>query len=433
MIRTIFVIAFIVLASQIAHAGVNDVQKAAFSEGKDAWLIQEQSVPILSVRLAFADVGAAHVSPEKRGLAVLAARLLSEGAGDLDSTAFQSALDRDAIEMSARVGQDNVIVSLETLSEHKERAFELLAMALTKPRIDKSAFERVKARMITELTILQQRAGYMASRHFADKAFGAHPYHAEARGTAETLKTLTIDDVHHYIKTSLAVDNLTIAVVGDISKTDLSRLLKKYFKNVPLEHERRSELSEVTWQGDGKKFHFDHPNAQTEIQFGWDGIKRDNPDFYAAYIMNHMLGGSGLTSKLSLVIRGEHGLAYSVGTGLAAYDKGAMLKGSFATRHEQAEKAVSLLKKTTAKIAKKGFTAEELATAQRYLEGSFPLNLASNQSLVQYLLTMQLDELGADYLEKRNDYMNAVTLDDVNRLARDILSADKLLIVTTGN
>lgn len=431
--RTVFVILIIIFASHIAHAGVNDVQKAAYADEKEAWLIEEQSVPIISVKLAFTEVGAAHIAPEKRGLATLAARLLTEGAGELDSTAFQSALDRDAIEIGVSVGQDNVIVSLETLSEHKERAFELLSLALSKPRIDKAAFERVKARMLTELTILQQRAGYMASQHFSGKAWGKHPYHAEARGTAEALKTLAIDDVRDYIKNSFTLKNLNIVAVGDIDKKKLSSLLKQYVAVLSSSGEHRSELAAASWLGKGQAQHFDHPNAQTEIQFGWEGVKRDNPDFYAAYIMNHMLGGSGLTSKLSLVIRGEHGLAYSVGTGLASYDKAAMLKGSFATRHDQAKKAVSLLKKTTEKIAKEGFTAEELATAKRYLSGSFPLNLASNKSLVQYLLTMQLDDLGEDYLEKRNSYMNAVTLDDVNRLARTLLSSDKLLIVTTGN
>ncbi len=431
--RTLLVILIIIFASHIAHAGVNDVQKSPYVQGKDAWLIEERSVPILSVRLVFSEVGAAHMVPEKRGLATLAVRLLTEGAGDLDSTAFHSALDRDAIEMGASVGQDNVIISLETLSEHKERAFELLSLALSKPRIDEASFERVKARMVTELTILQQRAGYMASRHFSDKAFGAHPYHAEARGTAETLKLLTIDDVRDYINASFTLANLNVSVVGDISKKELSSVLKRYVGLLSKGGEQRSKLTAAPWLGDGKTFHFDHPNAQTEIQFGWEGVKRDNSDFYAAYILNHMLGGSGLTSKLSLVIRGEHGLAYSVGTGLASYDKGGMLKGSFATRHDQAKKAVKLLKETTQKIAKKGFTEEELATAKRYLSGSFPLNLASNKSLVQYLLTMQLDDLGEDYLEKRNSYMNAVTLDDVNRLARTLLSPEKLLIVTTGN
>ena len=432
MIRMIFIILVIVFASHIAHADVNNVQKVIFAEEKEAWLIEESSVPILSVKLAFTNVGAAHIAPEKRGLAVLAARLLTEGAGKLDSTAFQSALDRDAIEMSARVGQDNVIISLETLSEHKGRAFELLGLALRKPRLEKAAFERVKARMLTELTLLQQRASYMASRHFSTKAFGEHSYYAEARGTAETVKNLTIEDVRAYINASFTLENMTVVAVGDVNKKSLSTLLTKHLKGLPPKVKHRSELTEAQWLGDGAMFHFNHPNAQTEVQFGWEAVKRDSPDFYAAYILNHMLGGSGLTSKMSKAIRGE-GLAYSVGTGIASYNHASMLKGSFATRHDQVKKALSLLKKTANDVSAKGFSAEELATAQRYLAGSFPLNLASNKSLVQYLLTMRLDNLGEDYLLKRNDYMNAVTLDDVNRLARDLLSSDTLLIVTTGN
>jgi zinc protease len=226
---------------------------------------------------------------------------------------------------------------------------------------------------------------------------------------------------------------MVVAVVGDIETAALSTLLTNALSSLPADSDYSSDIADAVWLGAEKIQHYDMKNAQTEIQFGWKAVKRASPDFYAAYILNHMLGGSGLTSKLSLVIRGEHGLSYSVGTGLASYQHGAVLKGSFATRHDQAEKAVSLLRETTTQIAKEGFTQEELQTAQRYLTGEFPLRLASNRSLVQYLLTMRLDALGEDYLEKRNGYMNAVTLEDVNRLAKEILAPEQLLIVTTGS
>ena len=434
MIRSLAVAASLVAvavlpsARALASPEILEVESAG---GVKAWLVHEPGIPIVSVQVAFR--GGSIADPAgKEGLANMVAGLLDEGAGDLDSAAFQERLQELAIGFSARAGKDTFRLGMRTLSENRDEAFRMLGLALSAPRYDPRPVERIRGQLEVVLIRDAEDQDRVASRAFFAGAFPDHDFGRPSRGTLEGIAAITRDDLVAFGRRRFARDNAVVGVVGDVAPEELPRLLDLAFGGLA-ETAEPVEVAEAMPSAEASITVIRKPIPQSVAMFGLPGLKRDDPDYYAAYVMNHVLGGGGFTSRLHREVREKRGLAYSVYTYLDPYDHTAVYLGGVATVNERIGESLDVIEAQIADVAENGITADELERARTFLNGSFPLRLDSNARVARVLVGIQLNDLGKDYIQRRPELIDAVTLDDVRRVAGRLLGGGGLAIVVVGD
>jgi zinc protease len=419
------IVAFAASAAVPAHA--TTIERVVSPGGVEAWLVHEPAVPLIAIDFAFSG-GAIQDPAGKAGTANLVTSLLDEGAGDLDSKTFHDRLERKAIELSFRTERDNVRGSLRTLVENRDEAFDYLRLALTAPRFDAADIEINRAQTLSILRRATTSPTDIASQRWWETAFAGHPYGRPVNGTLESVPNITIDDLQAYTHRVLARQNLKIAVVGDIDAEAVKTMLDHVFGALPAKPEL-TPVEAASPQGLGRRIVVKLDVPQAVVDFGGPGIARKDPDFMAAYIVNHILGGGAFSSRLYQEVREKRGLVYSVYDGLVWLDHAAVFLGSTATRADRTGETLDLIEKEIHRLAANGPTAEELAKAKAYLNSSFALNLDTSSKIAALLVQLQLDDLGIDYFQKRPALIDAVTLDDAKRVAKRLLDGGLLVTV----
>lgn len=432
MKRFILTLAFI--SGLVNPALAVEIKEVVSDSGITSWLVEEHALPLIAVRVAFTGSGFAYDREGGEGRANMAAAMLTTGAGDMDEREFNRALEERAIEFNTFVNEDMLEASMQSLSEHKEEAFSYLALALAKPRFDSDAVERTRRQMFSILKQAEQTPGYLLERAWSKQAFGTHPYSRPQLGTKNSINRLDRYDMEAYTERYLTRENMLVAVVGDITPEALKALLDKHFAELPKKYRPDSEVAEFQISAGGPPAVVEYGIPQTLAAFGLQGLKRDDPDYITAYVMNQILGGDGsMTALLNQELREKRGLTYGAYSQLTPLKHGARWGGGFSTRNDQAFEAVSVLRATVMAFAKMGPTDKELADAKNYLTGSFVTNLDSNADLAAFLINMQYNRLGLDYLDKRNAMVQAVSKDGIMAMATRLLDPDKLIIVMVGS
>jgi zinc protease len=420
-----FALALLVLTAWPAAAMT--IERVRSPGGIEAWLVREPAVPLISLDFIFRG-GSEQDPKDKAGLANLAASLLDEGAGPLDAKAFRDQMERKAIEIGFRSGRDYIRGTLRTLKENRDAAFDLLRLAVTAPRFDADAVERSRAQVLAHLRRASSNPNEIASRAWWATAFPDHPYGQPPSGTLETVAAVTADDLKGYVRRVFARQTLKIAIVGDIDAESAGRLLDRTFGELPDQPELRP-VADAVPQGLGRRVVVDLNVPQTVLTFGGVGVKRSDPDFMAAYIVNHILGGGSFSSRLYHEVREKRGLAYGVSNTLAWYRHTAVLLGSTATRADAAAETLALIQAEFQRMASAGPTEAELAKTKTFLKGSFVLGLDTSSKIAAQLVQMQIDNLGIDYMERRSALIDAVTIADTKRVAKRLLDAGLLVTV----
>ena len=421
-------LAFLLVLVAAAPAYAVTVERVVSPGGIEAWLVQDHSNPIISLSMAMRGGASVEAKP---GLANMVSGLLDEGAGPYDSQTFQGKLEDLAIQLSFDAGKDNFHGSLKTLSDNRDTAFELFRLAMTEPRFDKEPVERVRNQILTILARELQSPEAVASRAWYKLVFPDHPYGVAVRGEPASVKAITVADLRSYAKTWLSREGMVIAVVGDITPEQLKPLLDRTFGALPARHPAIT-VPETTAQAAGRIEVIARDIPQSVAVFGAAGIKRDDPDWYAAYVMNYVLGGGGFSSWLTEEVREKRGLAYSVYSYLVPMDRAGLISGGVATQNARTAESVRLIKEQFARMAENGLSEKELADAKTYLTGSFALQMDSTSSIAGLLVAVQLDDLGIDYLDKRNGYIESVTQEQVKAVAQRLLDPAKLTFVVGG-
>ena len=405
------------------------IERVVSPGGIEAWLVREPSVPLIAMDFSFK--GGANQDPVgKPGVSYMTAATLDEGAGDLDAKAFQDRLERNAIELSFRASRDALRGSLKVLTDKQKEGFDLLRQALTAPRFDPEPVERVRAQLMTALKRETTSPNDISSRLWWRTAFPGHPYSQPTNGSLESVPTIVSEDLKAYAGRVLARDNLKIGVVGDIDAKQLGVVLDQVFGGLPAKADLRA-LPEAKLQSVGKKLDVDLDVPQTVVSFGGLGVPRKDPDFIPAYIVNHILGGGSFSSRLYNEVREKRGLAYSVYSYLLPLDATALFMGGTQTRADRASETVGLIEQEIKRLAANGPTQDEFDKAKSYLRGSYALNFDTSTKIAAQLVQLQLDDLGIDYWERRNGLIEAVTLDDVKRVAKRLLDGG-VLVTTVG-
>jgi zinc protease len=421
------VVALLALPLFAAPALATTIERVVSPGGIEAWLVHEPAVPMIAIDFAFVG-GAAQDAPGKGGTASLVASLLDEGAGDLDAKTFHARLERKAIELGFQAERDTLRGTLRTLTENKDEAFEYLRLAVTQPRFDQSDVEVIRAQILSMLRRATTSPTDIANLRWWQVAFADHPYGRPVNGTLESVPTVTIADLKDYTHRVLARGNLKVAVVGDIDAETVKVMLDRVFGGLPAQPELKP-VPNVSPQGLGRRIVVKVDVPQAVLAFGGPGIARKDPDFMAAYIVNHILGGGAFSSRLYQEVREKRGLAYSVYDSLVWLNHSALFLGGTATRADRAGETLDVIDKEIHRLADDGPTADELAKAKAYLNGSFVLNLDTSSKIAALLVQLQLDGLGIDYFTRRPEMINGVTLEDARRVAKRMLDSGMLVTV----
>ena len=403
------------IASSPSHAATK-IQHLVSPGGIEAWFVQDATVPLIAMEYAFGG-GAAQDPADKPGVSNLVSGLLDEGSGDLDSKTFHERLDRRAIELSFSSTRDYFHGSLRMLKDTRDEAFDLLRMALTSPHFDGVDVERIRAQVLSGLRRETSNPGSLANRKFLEIAFGNHPYGRAPDGTLEGVPKIDVADLKDYVRRVLAKDTLKIAVVGDVDAATLGQLLDRTFGGLPSKASL-TPVADVEAAKPPQRAFIPLDVPQTVVTFGGPGFKRDDPNFMAGYIVSHILGGGGLSSRLYREVREKRGLAYSVSEYLLWMEHSALFVGNTGTRADRAGESVDAIEKEVRRMAEDGPTQQELDVAKSYLKGSQMLALDTSSKLASALLQYQIDKLGIDYIERRNSIVDAVTLDDARQAAK---------------
>jgi len=428
MIRFIF-FAVTILLSLPAYA-LAPVQKVISENGIEAWLIEDHTNPIVSLHFGFQG-GSALDPVGKEGLARLASATMDEGAGKWNSQSFQARLNDLSITLRFEASMDRFGGHVLTLRENLEPALEMLNQALLAPRFEKDAVERIRAQILAELRQREEDPNTIAALTLYRSIFADHPYARGSKGTIEGVQNITQADLHDFVQTRLSRHDLKIGVSGDITATELEKLLDKTFAALPEKTENRP-VSDAVLHLDNELSVVQKPVPQSSLLFVQEGIERHDKDFYAAYVLNYILGGGGFSSRLTEEVREKRGLVYSVYSYLAGYQHANLWVVGAGTQNARVKETLDVVRAEWAKAATQGVSAEEVQDAKTFLTGSFALRFNSSDNIAAILLGMQMDKLPIDFLEQRNKQVEAVTLEDVNRVAKTLLTPDKLKAVVVG-
>jgi zinc protease len=421
----LFAAAVLIALPNVASAMT--IEKIVSPSGIEAWLVREKSVPLITLNYAFRG-GTSQDDAGKSGAAHFTADLLDEGAGELDSKTFHERLENHAIELGFQVGRDTFHGSLRALNEHRDEAVDLLRLALTKPRFDAEAVERVREQELSVLRRDTTNPNDLASRRWWQTAFPGHPYGRETKGTLETMARVTVDDLRDYVRRVFARNELKVSIVGDVDEKTAGELIDRAFGGLPAKNDLKP-IPDTTPRGLGRRIVIDVDVPQAVVTFGGPGIARSDPQFMAAYIVNHILGGGSFSSRLYKEVREKRGLAYGVSNSLVWFRHAAVVLGGTATRADRTADALAVIEQETKRMAENGPTAEELAAAKSFLKGSYALTLDTSGKIAAQLTQIQIDNLGIDYIQRRSSLIDAVTIGDAKKAARRLYGSGMLVTV----
>jgi zinc protease len=428
LISMLMAVAFVSTVPAAAPAA--KIERIVTPGGIEIWHVRDDTLPMVSMEFGFLG-GSAQDPADKSGVAAMMAALLDEGAGELDARAFQERLEERAIALSFSSQRDTMRGSLKSLTEHRDQAFDLLNLALTRPRFDADAIDRIRAAMLAGIRRRATDPNQIGGDRWFAKAFPGHPYGRPQRGDLETVAKITAADLQAMHKNTFARSNLKVATIGAIESGEIAKLVDRAFAGLPA-LPTLTPVADVIPQGNGEHDIVQMDVPQTVITFGGLGLKRSDPDFVPAFVLNHILGGGSFSSRLYREIREKRGLAYSVYSSLAPMRHAGLFIGGVSTRNDRAAESLAIILEQIRQIAADGPSADELAKAKSYLIGSFPLRFDTSGKIASQLLEIQIENLGIDYIDRRNGLIQAVSADDVRRAAARFLTDARLLVTLVG-
>jgi len=412
--------------SKLSATAITEIK--AF-DGVKAWLVEEHSIPFVTLEIRFKG-GATLDRVGKRGSVYFMSALLNEGADDLDASAFAMEMERLAVELDFNVYQDSLSISFKFLTENKNDSINLLKKALTKPRFDQEPIERVRDQVLSILKSNAKDPRKIASKVFFENVFGSHPYGSMKDGNLQSVLSLNRADILNAYHDVFNRNQIFISAVGDITPKELRDLLNEVVEEIPANPVKITDQVIYKLPGGNTVIDFDTPQSVTI--FGHGGIKRTDKDFFSAYVLTHILGGSGFGSRLMTELREKNGLTYGVSAYLASWEKADLILGQFASSNNTVMEAISIVRKEWAALAERGVTADELQDAKTFLTGAYPLRFDGNSRIARILVGMQSQGLPIDYIRTRNAKVNSVTIEDIKRVSTRILKEKNLYFVIVG-
>ena len=414
-----------------ASARAVDIQEVKGPRsGVKAWLVEDHKLPIIAMQFAFQG-GSEQDPSDKQGLAALTVAALTEGAGEYSSAAFQQRLADKSITLGFSAGRDEIDGGLKCLTSDKETAFDLLRLAMVRPRFESADIERLRTEQLSGIRRQFSDPGWQARHALLSEIFAGHPYSQRRLGTLQTLQSITQGDIRNFAAQHLARDTVTVAVAGDMTADELSTALDKIFGDLPTKAKLKP-VAEINNIDKMPTILMRREGTQTELLFAMPGPKRDDPDYYAAEVANYVLGGGGFASRLMLDIRDKRGLTYGVSTNLSPSQHAGLIVGQTAVDNPKAGEALNTILETMRRFFSEGPTAHETEAAKDYLTGAMPLALTSTNKIADLLVVMQREKLGRDYLDRYGEIIRGVTDKDIGRVLERFFNPEKMTLVMVG-
>ena len=405
------------------------IQQFTTPGGISVWLVEEPSIPILSVRMAW-QAGETNDPEGMEGLTSAMVYHMNEGDGDYDSQAFFKRMEELNMSFSCGASDESTYCNASMLTDNASDSFDMVALAFAEPNFEDGVFERFQRESEVSLKTRETNARYLASRARVQALYPDHPYARET--TAESLAALTQDAMRTQKDLLMVREGMLVTAVGAISPQELAPLIDKAVAGLPESSETAETEDVVLAAAASAPLTVDLPQPQSLVTFAGPAMTRDNPDFYTAVVLNYTFGGGGFDSRLMQDLRVEKGLTYGIYTQVSAQDKLQLWSGGGQTKNESAGEFIAGIKDNMTKMVDAGMTEEELADAKSYLTGSYPLGFDSNAKIAGNMMGVRLDGLPVDFFDKRNAMVEAVTLEDVNRVARDYLSPENFTFIVVG-
>jgi zinc protease len=399
--------------------------------GAEVYFVQAPEIPMLDVRVVF-DAGAAR-DGDLPGLANLTSAMLDEGAGIADVDAIARHFEGLGANLSSGAYRDMAVVSLRTLSDPQYRnpALNLFYDVVAQPTFPESSLERIRAQLLLSLQHEKQSPGALGQKAFFESLYGELPYGIPPNGTQDSLNRITTQALRQFHQQYYVASNMVIAIIGAIERTDAELIAIQLDKQLPV-GSPATTLPKTTAPPAAQRNHLEFPSSQTHIMVGSLGVKRGDPDWFALYLGNEILGAGGFSSRLNQIIRQDNGLAYSVYSHFIPMASEGPFLINLQTRNDQTEQALSLLHDTLHTFVTEGPSEAELADAKRHILGSFPLQTASNSNIVDYLGMIGFYDLPLDYLETYTTNIEQVTAKDIKKAFQRVVNTEALLTVTVG-
>lgn len=431
IIITIALILFMTL--RVQAAGDNkflDIQEIKTTSGINVWLVEDKSLPVVALQYIFLDTGTTLDPQEKQGLVRMLSNTMDEGAAELTSQDFQKALSDHSITLTFSAGRDGFGGKIKTLSRHKNMAFDLLKKAIEQPRFDADPVARMRDANLARVRSSISQPDWMAARLINDKAFSNHPYSKNSGGTLSGLASITSDDLRAFHK-NLSKEKLLIAVVGDISPEEVKKHIDSAFSALPATTTINTP-ADINIQNAGKVYLYEQPIPQTMIEIMMPAFDRKDKDFYALQVLNYIFGGAGFGSRLMEEAREKRGLTYGIYSSLNDYRHADALSISTSTKNESAAEMLEIIKAEMLRLQNEEVGEKELNDAKSYITGSMPLSLSSTDAIAGMILSMQTNDLPANYLDHYAENIKAVTSADIQRVAKRVLIPENMVTVFVG-
>jgi zinc protease len=408
-----------------------EILRVMSSRGSKAWLVETPELPVIALDFAFRDAGSAADPPGRQGLAAFGTRMLTEGAGELDARAYQERLSELGAVLMFAADRDTLVGRLEVGRDYRQGAFELLRLALTSPRFDADAVARVQKARLTELARLATDPNYVARRTWWQGVFPDHPYGRDPEGTEADIAAITEDDLRSAFMRRIGKGNLIISAAGAISVTELAEALDHVFGELPDRGTTPAIPAPVFVPSDPLVVRLPFP--QSSCMFGHPGVRPTSPDYFPAIVLNQIIGGGTLTSRLFVELREKRGLVYSIRTMLAPLSGESLLVGWLATENDKVPMAIELVRREWQRPATGDVSEADVDEAKAFLKGSLPLSLDGTSTMAGRLLAVQRLGLDVDHLTAWNAKVEAVTADAVRALARRLMRPESLTFAIAGD
>ena len=420
----------LLLAGAGAVQATPDIQHWQTANGAEVYFVPSPSLPMVDLRVVF-DAGAAR-DGDRPGRAMLTNGLLAEGAGGLSADTIAERFESLGARFSNSAHRDMAVVSLRSLTapDLLDPAVELMAQVLAAPDFPDQAFDREQRRMLAALKKRKESPGKIASRAFYRGIYGDHPYASLPIGTEEGVKALTPEALRAFHERYYVGENAVVAIVGDVDRAQAEDLANRVVGGLPA-GEHAAPLPEAP-EAEAETVHRDHPSSQTHILMGQPGMRRGDPDYFPLYVGNHILGGSGLVSRINEQVREKRGLAYSAYSRFAPMRAAGPFVVGAQTKNASAEEALQVLRETVGRFVEEGPSAEELEAAKKNITGGFALQVDSNSDIVGYLGMIGFYDLPLDYLDRFIGRVRAVSREQVHDAFRRRIHLERMVTVTVG-
>jgi zinc protease len=429
MLRGLWLLAALVFAT--TAQALPEIQDWHTARGARVLFVEAHELPMLDVRIVF-DAGSAR-DGKQGGVASLTSAMFAQGAAGLNADAIAAGFERGGAQFGADSQRDMAWLSLRSLSDDKllRASLELFGKVLAKPDFPQADFERERQRTLTGLEYQKQQPASIVEEAFYQDLYGRHPYAADPSGDEASVAALTVSDLKAFYQRYYVARNATVVIVGDVSRKSAEAIAGQLVDALP-EGKKAAPLPEVAPLTAAKTQFIEHPSTQSHVLMGAPGVRRGDPDYFPLYVGNHVLGGSGLVSRISEEIREKRGLSYSAYSYFIPMRQAGPYMLGFQTRTDKRDEALAVLRETVRTFVQQGPTDEELKASKSNIIGGFPLAVASNSKITGYLAMIGFYGLPLDYLSTFTDKIKAVTAEQIRDAYRRRVNVDDMVTVMVG-